>query len=207
MKAMRRDFLSRLDQIPETRKRYRCCISGNSTQLLPDRHLLDGARTPWNAEGRLIDGRTYLSFPAVRFDEEEAFRQMEERAMDALSPVIGLNNIGDIAFAKAHPEYDYFADIYLYMSNREAAALLKEEVPTLIGGYLWVERDEYGAPWPFTPTPVRNYRMPLFISRSCYRHDALGEDCRGCKRHHTYPIEQNGRRYTVYIDDCLTIVR
>ena len=207
MKAMRRDFLSRLDQIPETRKRYRCCISGNSTQLLPDRHLLDGARTPWNAEGRLIDGRTYLSFPAVRFDEEEAFRQMEERAMDALSPVIGLNNIGDIAFAKAHPEYDYFADIYLYMSNREATALLKEEVPTLIGGYLWVERDEYGAPWPFTPTPVRNYRMPLFISRSCYRHDALGEDCRGCKRHHTYPIEQNGRRYTVYIDDCLTIVR
>ena len=207
MKAMRRDFLSRLDQIPIERKSYRCDIHDNSTGQLPDRHLLDGARTPWNTEGRLIDGRTYLSFPAVRFDEEETFRQMEEKARNAVSPMIGLNNIGDITFAKAHPEYDYFADIYLYMSNREAAALLQEEVPSLIGGYLWVERDRNEGPWPFTPTPASSYRMPLFISRSCYRHDALGGDCRKCKRHHTYPIGQNGRRYTVYIDDCLTIVR
>ena len=179
----------------------------HETDILPDRHLLDGRRTPWNMEGALIDGRTYLSFPAVRFDEEAVFRMMDDTARASISPVIGLNNIGDIVFAKAHPEYDYFADIYLYVSNREAAELLKEEVPSLIGGYLWIERKEYEKPWPFTPTPVHGYRMPLFISRSCYRHDALGEECRECKRHHTYPIEQNGRRYTVYIDDCLTIVR
>ena len=175
--------------------------------ILPDRRKLDGTRTPWNMEGVFIGGKTYLSFPAVRYNEEEIFREMEERAGSVPSPMIGLNNIGDLAFAHKHPEYSYFADIYLYLPNREAAALLKECVPSLVGGYLWVERDSYERPWPFTPTSASGYRMPLFISRSCYRHDSLGLSCDECKRHSLHHIRQNERRYIVSVYDCMTIVR
>ena len=132
---------------------------------------------------------------------------MKEKALSVPSPVIGLNNIGDIRFAKENPQFSYFADIYLYLSNREAAELLREEVPSLEGGYLWVERDSYERPWPFTPTAASGYRMPLFISRSCYRHDSLGLSCDECKRHSLHHIRQNERRYEVTVDDCMTLVR
>ena len=207
LKAIRRDFLSTLPALKSPHSPYTPQSENIESDLLPNRHLLDGKSVPWNCEGRFIDGKTYFSFPPVKFEEEAIYKAMEERAKSAISPVIGLNNIGDIIFAKAHPEYAYFCDIYLYLSNREAAEELKEMIPSLLGGYLWVERTEYEEPWPFTPTLIKDYKMPLFISRSCYRHDALGLDCRECKRHHIYPIEQNGRRYNVYVDDCLTVVR
>ena len=207
MKAIRRDYLSLLEALPVIERRYETKAEDARTPLLPERSLLDGRNAPWNMEGCVIDGRTYLSFPAVRFNEEEVFREMERKAEHAVMPVIGLNNVGDIIFAKAHPQYMYYADIYLYMSNREAASLLKEEIPSLIGGYLWVEREKNEAPWPFTPTPVKDYRMPLFISRSCYRHDALRKPCDGCSRRHSYEISQNGRHYHVTVEDCLTVVR
>ena len=118
-----------------------------------------------------------------------------------------MNNIGDLIFAEKHPEHQYFADIYLYLPNREAALLLKERIPSLVGGYLWLERTQFTAPWPFEPTIVRNYTPPLFISRACYRHDGLGMDCKGCTKHNTFHAEQNGRRYIVFNDNCSTIVR
>ena len=208
LKSIRRDFLSLLGTELNDDRTYHIEIpEGKESFILPDRKLLDGERTPWNMEGVTIDGSTYISFPAVRYDEEEVFRKMEEKLRTLENPIIGLNNAGDIIFMKKHPEYRAFADIYLYLPNREAAMLLKEEVPSLIGGYLWVERDEYGEQWPFTPTIAKDYHPPLFISRSCYRHDGLGLDCQGCSRHHTFHAEQNGRRYTVYVDNCSTIVK
>ena len=175
--------------------------------ILPPRHLLDGERTPWNTDGVTINGNTYISFPAVRYDEEKVFAEMEEKLKTLNNPIIGLNNTGDILFMKKHPQYRAFADIYMYLPNREAALLLKEEVPSLVGGYLWVERESYEEPWPFTPTIASDYHPPLFISRSCYRHDGLGLDCKGCTRHHTFKAEQNGRNYTVFVDNCNTIVK
>ena len=157
--------------------------------------------------GVTINGNTYISFPAVRYDEEKVFAEMEEKLKTLANPIIGLNNAGDILFMKKHPEYRAFADIYMYLPNREAALLLKEEVPSLVGGYLWVERESYEEPWPFTPTIASDYHPPLFISRSCYRHDGLGLDCKGCTRHHTFRAEQNGRNYTVFVDNCNTIVK
>ncbi len=207
LKRIRRDVLSRLAVKEEDTRTYRAEAYGKGEgSILPDRRKLDGTRTPWNMEGVFIGGKTYLSFPAVRYNEEETFREMEERAGSVPSPMIGLNNIGDLAFAHKHPEYSYFADIYLYLPNREATALLKECVPSLVGGYLWVERSSYEEPWPFQPTIAEGYRPPLFISRSCYRHDGLGMPCTGCSRHHTFPLEQNGRKYTAFVDDCTTIV-
>ena len=207
LKRMRREFLERYAMLPGKMKEYQTGTEDNETARLPDRTLLDDGLFPWNMKGAEIDGRTYFSFPPVKFDEERIYRKMKIAAQSAHNPAIGLNNIGDIAFAKDNPQFQYFADIYLYLSNREAAELLKEEIPSLIGGYLWVERQSYVKPWPFTPTAVQDYRMPLFISRSCYRHDALGLPCNECKRHSIHHIRQNERRYTVTVDDCMTLVR
>lgn len=207
LKKARRSFLQELSSAMADTREYQAGINeSGSSLMLPDRYLLEGERTPWNMDGVEIDGRTYISFPAVTYDEEGVFRTMEEKLACLRNPVIGLNNIGNLAFAEKHPEYTYFADIYLYLPNREAAALLKESVPSLAGGYLWLERDHYEEPWPFRPT-VTDYHPPLFISRACYRHDGLGMSCQGCSRHNTFRAEQNGRKYTVYADDCMTIVR
>ena len=207
MKRIRRAFLSRYKELPEIEACYRPSVKDGSSEPLPERKALDDGIFPWNMKGKEIGGRTYLSFPPVKFDEDRIFREMKEKALSVPSPVIGLNNIGDIRFAKENPQFSYFADIYLYLSNREAAELLREEVPSLEGGYLWVERDSYERPWPFTPTAASGYRMPLFISRSCYRHDSLGLSCDECKRHSLHHIRQNERRYEVTVDDCLTLVR
>ena len=62
-------------------------------------------------------------------------------------------------------------------------------------------------PWPVMPTPVVGFEPPLFISRSCYRHDGLGMDCASCPRHHRFELEQNGEYYEAIIDNCQTIIR
>ena len=207
LKKIRRDFLEKLSASIHDDRHYVEEADESESIILPPRYKIEGERTPWNMEGVKIDGRTFISFPAVRYDEKSIFRAMEERLKKIENPVVGLNNIGDLIFASAHPEYSYFADIYMYLPNREAAKLLKETVPSLIGGYLWIERDSYKNPWPFKPTIANTYRPPLFISRSCYRHDGLGLSCTDCKRHNTFHAEQNGRHYVIYADDCTTIVR
>ncbi len=208
LKKARRDFLEKLEKASADNRSYVPeAVEDDEPFILPERNLLDGERTPWNMDEAEIGGRTYISFPAVRYDEEKVFTLMEERLRKIENPVVGLNNIGDLIFAEKHPQYSYFADIYLYLPNREAAKLLKERIPSLIGGYLWIERENFGQPWPFTPTIASSYRPPLFISRSCYRHDGLGLPCKGCSRHNTFRAEQNGRHYTVFADDCMTIVQ
>ncbi|MBO8436295.1 MAG: U32 family peptidase [Spirochaetes bacterium] len=207
LKNIRRDFLEKLSQQTEDKREYKTAeTEANDSLILPPRKLIAGKRTPWNLDGKEIDGRTYFSFPAVRYDEAKVFNEIEEKAVKAVNPVIGLNNIGDLLFCWKHPEYAYFADIYLYLANRETASLLKELVPSLTGGYLWLEREKYEAPWPFAPTIVKDYRPPLFISRACYRHDGLGLSCKDCTKHNTFHAEQNGRKYIIYSDDCNTIV-
>ena len=119
---------------------------------------------------------------------------------------IGLNNVSQIRFAKEHPEFDYFADIFLYLSNRYTLSHLLSEIPTLKAGYLWFERKNYEGEWPFEPTPVDSYEPPLFISRTCYRHDAMGLSCSSCPGAADYPISQGDGKYMVKVRNCLTLV-
>ncbi len=172
--------------------------------ILPDRKLLEGD-LPWSLEGKQIDGRMYFTFPPVTFNEEKTFSDMLSAVSGLENVTIGLNNISQVRFAKSHPEFTYFADIYLYLSNRYALSLLIEEVPSLKAGYLWFERSEYSSPWPFEPT-VTDYEPPYFISRTCYRHDALHLDCNGCTQHEDYILSQNGERFTLKVRNCLTVM-
>lgn len=188
LKEIRRDFLAEYDAMPDKEIEYTTDIEDNETMTLPDRNLLSGKDVPWNTDGIAIDGRTWFTLPPVRFDEKKLYSTILDRAKPG--DVIGMNNIADIRFAKEHPEFSYFADIYLYLSNREAAALIKEQITDLIGGYLWIERDSYEKPWPFTPTIAENFQPPLFISRA-WTEEGI--------------YEQNGRRYSVKRADGLTI--
>ena len=207
LKRIRNGYLSELEGLVRDEREYKPGAFERLEALeLPPRRLIEGKRTPWNTEGVELSGLTWFSFPAVRFDEEKVFSLMEERARKAGNAIIGLNNIGDLEFASSHPEFLYFADIYFYIANREAARLLSEQVPGIKGAYLQIERQGYDEPWPFKPT-VSRYKPPIFLSRACYRHDGLGLPCSGCKRHHTFHALQNGKRYEVFVDDCFTIVR
>lgn len=172
---------------------------------LPGRKLLEKDLF-WSLDGIEIEDRTYFTLPPVTFNEEKLWKDIIEKTEGRKNVTIGLNNISHIRFAKAHPEYDYFIDIYLYLSNRFALSLLLKECPDIIGGYLWFERKSFSRTWPFKPT-VTDYTPPYFISRTCFRHDALSLPCDGCSRHEDYTISQNGEKYRVLVRDCMTILK
>ena len=208
VKKIRREIFSLYDQEKIEQTAYTInAMEKKDGVILPNRKLLSTTRLDWNIEGVDIDGYHYITIPPVTYSEEKLFKDVEESAKRHKNCRIGLNNIAHVAFAKAHPEFEYFADIHLYLSNRESALLLQSIVPNLIGGYLWIERDSFQEPWPFEPTIEREFKPPMFISRSCYRHDSLGMDCKGCPRHHEFTIEQNGELYSVFVDDCQTVVK
>ncbi len=209
LKEIRRDFIDKLSAIPADNRTYEIVSWQHPrSEKLPPRAMLSGNDLPWNINGTECNGYVYITMPPVRFDEEKLWQEVLEEASHHKHVRIGMSNISDIIFAKAHPEYEFFADIYLYIPNREAATVLAEEVPDLIGGYLWMERDAHGPQWPFEPTPANDFTPPLFISRACIRHDGFGEDCRTCPgKVGEYRLEQNGRHYIASFHDCMTIVR
>ncbi|MDY5908348.1 MAG: DUF3656 domain-containing protein, partial [Bullifex sp.] len=203
LKDLRRSFYQELDTVKPGRTEIAQPAQSSEGFILPDRELLSGD-LPWSLEPKRIGERTYITLPPVTFNEEQTYRDALESVKGRTNVTIGLNNIAQIRFAKAHPEYDYFADIWFYVPNRFTAALLKREIPNLIGGYLWFERKEYSA-WPWKPT-VTDYEPPFFISRTCYRHDALGLPCKGCSKHEDYTLSQAPDTFTVKVRSCLTVM-
>ena len=208
VKSIRRDFCQELDKVEDERTYQIKDIKEDQGFPLPPRSAISPKHTPFQTDGIEIDGNTYITLDAVIYDEEKYYQMLERKLEKIKGPVmIGLNNIGQILFATSHPQYGYFADVYLYLSNRECAKLLKNLLKdNLKGGYLWIERTDYKGPWPFIPTIEKNFTPPLFISRSCYRHDSLGLDCKGCQKEHLFLLEQNGEEYEAYVKDCSTYV-
>ncbi len=199
MKEFRREFYAEIDNVKPERPEIVEPVELKRSITLPKRELLDGD-LPWSFDARKIDGRTYFTFT-----EERTFDQMLKAVKGHESVTIGLNNIAQIRFAKSHPEFDYFIDIFLYLSNRFTALELLKEVPNLVGGYLWFERGEKSGTWPFEPT-IADYEPPVFISRTCYRHDAMGLSCTGCSMHEDFHIEQAPDTFTVKVRNCITVV-
>ncbi len=207
-KKIRRSFLSSLESAEESEKEYKAEEEKYSFKELPERSLIADGIVPWNEQGVLIDGITYITLSPVTFDEEEKYRKLLKRIEAIGSPVmIGLNNIADLYFAKNHPEFDYFVDIYLYASNRESISLVHDILrKSLKGAYLCPDFNSCRGPWPIKPKEIGSLSIPLFISRSCYMHDSLSKSCTGCPKRGEYTIEQNGESYTVLVDKCCTIV-
>ncbi len=172
--------------------------------MLPERDRLK-RDLPWSMEATEIDGRNYFTFPPVTFDEEKTWNDMLSAVSGYDNVYIGLNNVSQIRFAKAHPEYSYFADIYLYLTNRYTLSMLLQEIPSLKAGYLWFERKTHGEGWPFEPTES-SFEPPYFISRACFRHDALGKDCSTCTGKEDFILSQGSDDYRVKVRSCLTVL-
>ena len=205
LKRIRREYLENY-KAPEDLRKYTMNTQNKESQTLPERKKLSKGNIPWNLDGVIIDGYEYYTLPPITYSEETLYKELEDKLKGKQNVRIGLNNISQISFARDHKEFEYFADIYLYLSNREAAELLMSIIPSFIGGYLWLERNKYEKPWPFTPTLVKDFTPPLFISRACYRHDGLGLDCKDCKRHYSFKLSQNSNNYIAYVDNCQSVI-
>ncbi len=162
----------------------------------------------------MVDGTVYLPLAPVMFNESAYLQSLDKLILlvsDRLgrdSIRVGLNNIGQLEWAARHADIACFADVYLYMTNREAAGLLCNRLPNLTGMYHWIERPMDGCiDWPCAPTAAGSgFTPPLFISRSCFRYDSLGLSCELCPRSGQWEVSQNGKRYRVEVRNCLTVV-
>ncbi len=162
-----------------------------------------------------VNGTFYVPLSPVMFDEP-AYLEALDVLVDELTArklvadtLFGLNNIAQVRWARRHPQVRTFCDVYLYLGNSQTVAQLLELLPTLEGGYYWLERHDWPSlkDWPFVPTAVeKKFVPPLFISRSCFRHDSLGLSCDGCPRKGSWDISQHGKLYKVRVDHCVTTV-
>lgn len=207
LKEVRNRLYKRLSENKETKEySYEGKIS-DEAPTLPKRSLLsskDGL--PWNEEGVFIDGYTYISLSPISFKRENHYDDVLRKFKGQKNIRVGINNIDALFLYEKYPEFEYFADIYLYLPNREAAMFLLEHNPRIIGGYLWCERNSFDKPWPFTPMVSNKVSLPLFISRSCYRHDSLGYDCKDCKKDYEFNLTQQKNRYRALVKDCITYI-
>lgn len=121
----------------------------------------------------------------IMFNEKKFFEDLEKQNPS----IVGINNIAQVKWLKEHPQTRCFADVFMYAKNSEALALLKQELPNIEG---FVSEDED--------------KVPIFISRVCFRHNSLGLDCKNCSKDNTYHISQNEKNYLVKCKNCITTV-
>ncbi len=156
----------------------------------------------------------YLPLSPVMFDEVQFYKDLNkvvtylgiEGYLEKTR--IGLNNIGQLNWARVQKSVSCFFDIYLPLGNSESAKMALDLLPDLSGAYLWMEKDSYEQDlWPFTPTLVgKEFSPPLFISRSCFRHDSLMLSCEGCPLKGSWYVTQQDHRYHVMVNECITTV-
>lgn len=231
IKAMRRDWYATMDHIltsyldsPYQRQKPVKTVG----EQLPERNLLSTSRMiPWLdvAELALMEkpeermykafGRYYLPLCPITFNEPKFLSDLEtvthKLEADGVLPQVrfGMNNIAHVKWAKEHPSCKVFADIYLYLPNAAAASSLSRLLPdNLSGGYLSLETRSYRSEdWPFEPTIVSpTFNVPLFLSRSCFRHDSLLFSCENCPHEGSWYLNQQNRRLHVMVKNCMTIV-
>lgn len=196
LKQIRRTFYEKLDCDFENAKREIKTPSRFTTAdpLPSDRSQLGTFDTIVK-----IKNTEYLPLSPLMFNEPEYFANLERIIQEHPDIILGLNNIAQVSWASKHKNLRVFADIFMYTSNLYAYSLLKEQLPGLIGSY------ELDPNTPFTYCG-KTFKVPLFISRVCFRHNSLGLSCAGCSKDNTYHLEQNSKHFTVRCKDCITTV-
>ncbi len=192
LKEIRRLFYSLLDKrfeqfsIPDSPESF--------NEKLPDRALLG----LWD-QIKEVNSNKYICLNPLIFEEDEYFSKIDIITKENPSIFVGLNNIAQVRWAKKNPEIRVFADVFMYTENSFSYALLKSEIPNLIGSFELNENTKF--------THVgKNFKLPVFISRVCLRHHGLGLDCKNCSRDNVYHLTQNSNHFKAYCKDCITTV-
>ena len=232
LKAMRRNWYELLDrnlaQFFTSSEAIEPITDKQVTENLPPRSVLQTAQKLPFLDLKLLrqkaeqgeelkpllfsfENRLYLPLSPVMFDEERFTEDLglvvaklkDEEILDQV--LFGLNNIGQIPYFR-EARLACFFDIYLYLANSEAAKLALGLGLNFKGAYLWMERHEGDfTAWPFVPTVVETtFTPPLFISRSCFRHDSLMLSCEGCPHRGSWYVKGDKNRYKVLVEDCIT---
>lgn len=224
VKQARRDWFSSLDTRLEQQSRPAAGYEPNPVAPMPLRDAVSPA-----GEGLLPfiinpatlhpqdvasdDSSWYLPLKPVMLDEQHYLLELEnliERLPDNKRVRIGLNNAAHLHWASNHPAYDYFLDIYLYAANHATVQFIENLLGKSIAGYYWIEDEKERKTLPDQLREIlfpagESFSAPLFISRNCYRKDALELSCSGCSRNPgTYTLNQRERKFTVVIRECIT---
>ena len=157
----------------------------------------------------VIEGKAYIPLPPITFNEDESIRQFDKiLSLLSIDAVVGVNNISHIQWLTPHTDTNTFIDVYFYIANKESARIASSLLNNIMGGYYWIER-KMGetSSYPIKLTEVeKEFSLPLFISRSCYRYDVLGLSCKGCTRDQTYKVTQRENNYSINIHNCMSVV-
>jgi len=246
LKTIRRKWYSELNSVWNNRvfskKNEQNNHAPNATVPLPDRKkIVPEKDSPvpfiinpdqYNPDNLpQVDGIYYIPLCPILFDDQAYFNKLdsllEKFSTSIPKPIIriGLNNIGHLPWAQKHPEFEYFADYYLYCANSSALSLLQHNLELVSSAYYWLEDTDQSISFDKdTVFPVgADFSPPMFISRSCFRRDSLGIT-KGCVNrafyevsadHHEekeicsrypgpYSLYQTGKNYTVYVRNCIT---
>ncbi len=231
MKTMRRDWYKTLDSLLETYMETPLARKNGAMEMremLPLRNMLsDRNQVPWldvamvaqqdapETRMYMVLSKYYLPLSPLMFKEREYYEALDLiveklKASGNLEKVrFGLNNVAQIRWAKRHPECKFFCDIYLYLGNSFSADEMEAELgESLVGGYLWLETQSFTKGyWPFLPGVLApSFSLPLFISRSCFRHDSLLLKCTECPHRGSWYLKQKDRTLHVMVKDCITII-
>ena len=143
-----------------------------------------------------VDNHFFLPLSPVLLEEERYFSALEEiLRYTGPKALIGLNNVAHLGWAREQVQYSYFADIYLYATNTLTVHLFSSVLKNFVGAYPWVEKER-----------SKDFHLPLFISRACFRRDSLKGSCKGCSKRGEYLLDQNGKHYRILLRNCLTVV-
>lgn len=148
----------------------------------------------------------YLPLAPITFDEKSSKEALTLLVNEFDNIRVGLNNISQLQWAKENPKVECFVDVYLYAANKESSKFFSSRISNLVGAYHWIEKNTLdSSDWTLLTTEA-NTRLPLFISRSCYRYDALNLGCENCPRKGSWEIYQSKKTYVVDVIDCITYV-
>lgn len=128
--------------------------------------------------------------------------------------LVGLNNLSQVAtlarLGRQTARLRPWADQQLNLANPRALAWLQRQLPDLWGWMPAVESGTWPSPGLVPVLADREFRPPVFLSRSCFRHQSIDLPCpldRGqpaCARPREWRLDQPGRPWRVLVKHCQT---
>ncbi|OQY35621.1 MAG: hypothetical protein B6241_00055 [Spirochaetaceae bacterium 4572_59] len=144
--------------------------------------------------------------------EEDFLTMIRKFSKDTETRIFGLNNWGHIGLfrMKEFRNNSYIIDTGLLAANRASLLFFSTLLPgKFIGCYGWVEASTEELTEGMSVIGSKKEEkmdLPLFISRNCFKKHSLHQSCKNCSRSERYSLEQNGKNYTVLVQDCISWV-